>query len=122
MNAYNKRNTALRELRFQRKLSAYAAVLKTDEELVQEIAAKRRDTPNPQQNFTYQQIAYTLQSYENGVARYVPVEVFDPDAYIYSPLDKVERVRAELSVAKQIELELLILRELLPTDVGIPLL
>lgn len=112
--AWKARNSALKNLRFLRAIEHYKCVLDTDEDLVQAVAEKRAEPPNPIANFTYQGIAYTLQSYTDGNARYVPLEKFNPAEYIFQPISKVEIVRKEISVKAQVEYELEILKEYFP--------
>lgn len=112
--AWAVRNVAMKNLRFKRAAEYYETVLQADDELVQAIAEKRNDPPNPKLSFTYGEIAYVLQSYTEGNARYVPVEKFNPDEYVYEPISKVDRVRAELSVRAQVEYEIEILKEYFP--------
>ena len=112
--AWLDRNYALRNLRFKRVFKAYYQVLQTDEALVKAIAAKRQNPPNPKMSFTYEGIAYVLQSYCNGHARYVRLENFNPEQYVFEHPDIVQRVRDEISISAEIIQELEILKEFFP--------
>lgn len=112
--AWNARNTALRDLRFKRLLDAYATVLRTDEELVKAVAAKRINPPDPKQGFEYGGIAYRLQSYVGGNARYVKIENYDTNEYRFEYPDLIQKVRDEISVSAQVEFEISIIKEYYP--------
>lgn len=111
---YTKRNVALKLLRIGRSIAGYEAVLAADEELVQAIAAKRSEPPDPLPNFTYREIAYKLQSWREGHARYVPADQWREDCYVYEPMSKVDIVRREISIAAEIAYELSWLESVLP--------
>ena len=117
MNAkYTERNIALKLLRIGRKLAGYDAVIEADEELVQAIAAKRSEPPNPLPNFTYRKIAYRLQSWKEGTAIYVRADQWCEELYVYEPVSKYDLVRREISIAAEIQAELSWLESVLPPE------
>lgn len=100
--AYRLRNTALREFKFRKHANKRAArvalqkVLDTTEMLIQAIADKRSNPPDPLQSFTHEGIAYSLQRWVDGQAIYVHTDRWVSPLYRFEYPDKLRKVRMEI--------------------------